>query len=128
RHRRRFDGCATAEAARREIAQLALSSDDPIEPPAVAPGRSVSECDRLAASELDLARPPEVPGVLFEKLDADAAIQACGKAVAENPRIARYLFNVGRAYHRRGIDPNVDKADRNRALRSAHLAYDDAAK
>ena len=40
RHRRRFDGCATAEAARREIAQLALTSDDPIEPPPVAPGRS----------------------------------------------------------------------------------------
>ena len=39
RHRRRFDGCATAEAARREIAQLALTSDDPIEPPPVAPGR-----------------------------------------------------------------------------------------
>ena len=128
RHRRRFDGCATAEAARREIAQLALSSDDPIEPPPVAPGRSVSECDRVAASELDLARPPEVPGVLFEKLDADAAIQVCSKAVAENPRVTRYLFNVGRAYHRRGIDPNVDKADRTRALRSAHLAYDDAAK
>src|SRR5436853_5863906 len=127
-HLRSFDKCATAEAARREIAQLALSSDDPVEPPPVAPGRSINECDRLAASELDLARPPEVPGILFEKLDADAAIPACIKAVAENPRVARFLFNVGRAYHKRGIDPNVDAADRTRALRSALLAYDDASK
>src|SRR5205085_10107947 len=95
RHRRRFDKCATAEAARREIAQIALTSDVPVEHPPVAPGRSINECDRLAASELDLARPPEVPGILFEKLDADAAIPACIKAVAENPRVARFLFNVG---------------------------------
>lgn len=126
RHRRRFDGCGTAELARREIAQLALSSDDPVEPPAISPGRSVNDCDRLAASELDLARPPEVPGVLFEKMDFDAAIAACSKAVADSPRITRFLFNLGRAYHRRGIEPGLDAADKTRTLRSAYLSYNDA--
>lgn len=128
RHRRRFDGCGTAELARREIAQLALSSDDPIEPKAVVSNRQVSECDRLAASELDLARPPEVPGVLFDKMDADAAITACNKAVTDNPRIVRYLFNLGRAFQKRGIEPGLDADERGRALRSARLAYDDASK
>ncbi len=124
RHRRRFDGCATAEAARREIAQLALSSDDPIEPPPA--GRTVGDCDRYAASELDLARPPEVPGVLMDKMDADKAIAACAQAVSDNPRITRYLFNLGRAYHKRGLEPGLESADRTRALRSAYLRYDDA--
>jgi len=121
RHRRRFDGCATAEAARREIAQLALASDDPIEPPAA--GRSVSDCDRYAASELDLARPPEVPGILMDKMDADRAIAACAQAVTDNPRITRYLFNLGRAYHKRGLEPGLDPADRTRALRSATTQF-----
>jgi TPR repeat protein len=128
RHRRRFDGCGTAELARREIAQLALSSDDPIEVPVTAASRAISECDKLAASELDLARPPEVPGVQFEKMDAEGAIAACVKAVADNPRITRYLFNLGRAYHKQGIQPGLDAADKTRVLRSARLAYDDASK
>jgi TPR repeat protein len=125
RHRRRFDGCGTAELARRELAQLALSSDDPIEP-VVAVSRTISECDALGASELDLARPPEVPGVLFEKMNFDAAIAVCSKAVTDNPRITRFLFNLGRAYHRRGIEPGLDPADKTRMLRSAFLTYEDA--
>lgn len=127
RHRRRFDGCGTAELARRALGQLALTSDDPIEPPP-ASNRGVSECDRLAASDLDLARPPEVAGVLFESIDAPAAITACQKAVADNPRVVRYLFNLGCAYHRLGIDPATSADERTRALRSARLAYDDASK
>ncbi len=124
RHRRRFDGCGSAELARRAIAELALSSDDPVEPPAA--NRAISDCDRLAASELDLARPPEVPGILFERMDGEAAIAACSKAVADNPRITRYLFNLGRAYHKYGIDPGRDAGDKTRALRSAFLSYEDA--
>lgn len=126
RHRRRFDGCGTAELARREIAQLALSSDDPIEPPPS--NRAVAECDRLAASELDFARPPEVSGILFEAIDAPDAVAACTKAVADNPRVVRYLFNLGRAYHKLGVDPALGADERTRALRSARLAYDDASK
>jgi TPR repeat protein len=128
RHRRRFDGCGTAELARRALSELALTSDDPIAAPVAVANRSVSECDRLAASDQDRARPPEVPGVLWEKIDADAAIEACTTAVADNPRVARYLYNLGRAYQRLGAQPGLDEAERTRALRSARLAYDDATK
>jgi TPR repeat protein len=128
RHRRRFDGCGTAELARRALSELALTSDDPIEAPVAVVNRSVSECDRLAASDQDRARPPEVPGVLWEKIDADAAIEACTKAVADNPRIARFLYNLGRAYQKLGAQPGLDLAERTRALRSARLSYDDATK
>ena len=62
--------------------------------------RGVSECDRLAASELDLARPPEVPGVPFEKMDAQAAIAACPRRSRTIRASSRYLFNLGRAYHK----------------------------
>jgi TPR repeat protein/uncharacterized protein (UPF0335 family) len=128
RHRRRFDGCGTAELARRALSELALTSDDPIAAPVAVLNRSVSECDRLAASDQDRARPPEVPGVLWDKIDADAAIPACTKAVEENPRVARYLYNLGRAYQKLGARPGLDEAERTRALRSARLSYDDATK
>lgn len=128
RHRRRFDGCGSAELARRALAELALTSDDPIEAPVAVLNRSVNDCDRLAASDLDRARPPEVPGVLWDKIDADAAIPVCTKAVEENPRIVRYLYNLGRAYHKLAARPGPDEAERGRALRSARLAYDDATK
>jgi len=129
RHIRRFDRClrGTAELARRALASLALSSDDPIEVSAVT-NKSVSECDQLAASELDGARPPEVPGVLMERLDPDVAIPACTKAVAENSRVARYLFNLGRAYQKLAMRPGLAEEQRKRALGSARLAYDDAVK
>jgi len=129
RHIRRFDQCphGTAELARRALATLALSSDDPVEVSAVT-NKAVTDCDRLAASPLDGARPPEVPGVLTEKLDADAAISACSKAVSENPRVFRYLFNLGRAYQSRALRPGLADDERRRALDSARLAYDDAAK
>jgi TPR repeat protein/uncharacterized protein (UPF0335 family) len=125
RHIRRFDLCpkGTAEAARRALAALALSSDDPIEVTAVA-STTVNDCDRLAASPLDGARPPEVPGVLTAKLDSDAAIPACIKATQDNPRVVRYLYNLGRAYYKQALQPDRDK----HALDSARLAYDDAAK
>jgi TPR repeat protein/uncharacterized protein (UPF0335 family) len=128
RHRRRFDGCGSAELARRALSELALTSDDPIAAPVAVLNRSVSDCDRLAASDQDRARPPEVPGVLWDKIDADAAITACTKAVEDNPRIARYLYNLGRAYQKLGARPGLDAAERTSALRSARLAYDDATK
>src|SRR5262249_40854247 len=51
RHIRRFDSCpqGTAELARRALATLALSSDDPIEV-TLTTNKAISECDRLAAS------------------------------------------------------------------------------
>ena len=110
KHRRRFADCATAELARREIARLALSSEDLLEAPTIVANRATGDCDRLAGSEVDSARPPEVPGVAFDKIEAEEAIAACTKAVGDNPRIPRYLFNLGRAYHKLGIDPSRDRA------------------
>lgn len=128
RHRRRFDGCGTAELARRALTNLTLSADDPIEAPATLLTRPISDCDRLAASEHDRARPPEVPGVAIDKLDAESAIAACNKAIEENPRIVRFLFNLGRAYQKLGSRPGIDDATRTNAMRRARSSYDDAAK
>jgi len=129
RHIRRFDLCphGTAELARRSLATLALNSDDPIEP-TVRTDKSVNECDALAASPLDMdrARPPAT-GVTTENLDAEAAIKACNKAVADFPRIARYLYNLGRAYQKLALRPGLGDDERRRVLASARLAYDDAA-
>jgi uncharacterized protein len=129
RHRRRFDTCRTAELARRALADLALSPEEP--PPLASPPverSSVNECDRLAASEFDPARPPEVRGVPLERMDAESAVAACQKAVQENSRTVRFLFNLGRAYQQVAARPGIDDTARNGALRSARLAYDDAAK
>jgi TPR repeat protein len=124
----RFDSCSTAELARRAIANLGLSSDDPVEVPPADPRRPIDNCDRLVASDLDPARPPEVPGVAFDMVDAEQAITACNKAIDQNPRIARFLFNLGRAYQRLGSQPGLDDAKAVATMRRARLNYDDAAK
>jgi TPR repeat protein len=126
RHRRRFDGCETGESARRALAQLALSSDDPIEPPTAKADSPIDKCDLYAASDQDWARPPDVPGVLWEKLDPDLAIEACIKAAEGSPLGARFHYNLGRAYLKRASIPDRDLGDRQRDLRSARLSYDDA--
>ena len=128
RHLVRFDSCSTAELARRAIANLGLSSDDPVEVPPADPRRPIDNCDRLVASDLDPARPPEVPGVAFDMVDAEQAITACNKAIDQNPRIARFLFNLGRAYQRLGSQPGLDDAKVVATMRRARLNYDDAAK
>lgn len=128
RHRRRFDNCETAEFARRAIARLGLSPEDTSDLISTAADRSVSDCDRFAASELDPARPPEVRGVPFEKIDSDKAIAACQKAVQDNPRVARFLFNLARAYQHLGSDPAIDETERRATVRRARLAYEDAAR
>jgi hypothetical protein len=127
RHVRRYDGCRTAEYARRKLSELVLSSDEPVEaPPVAADAKPINACDRLAASDLDRDRPPDVPGLAFERIAADAAIDACVKSAKENEFTPRFLFNLGRAYHSRASDPRVDADQRRNALRSARLAYEDA--
>lgn len=126
RHLRRYLGCATANDARREITRLALSSDDPIDLTNLEEVRGLNACDKLAASETDFARPPEVPGVRFENVIADDAIKACIQSIKENPRVARYQFNLGRAYHKLGVTPNTDPRDATRAFREAMSAYEKA--
>ena len=126
RHVRRYKECDTAEAARREILRLALSSDDPIELTAPEEVRGLDKCDQLAAAETDFARPPEVPGVPFEKIVADDAIKACTTSAESNRRVARYRFNLGRAYHKLGVDPETSKVDAARAFREAMENYEKA--
>jgi TPR repeat protein len=126
RHIQRFDSCATAELARRALANLGLTSDDPVVVPAADPRRPISDCDRLAASDLDPARPPEVPGVAFDNIDAEQAITACNKEIKANPLVARFLFNVGRAYQQLASQPGLDPGKVTVALRKARLNYNDA--
>ena len=71
---------------------------------------------------MDRARPPGT-GVVTENLDAEAAIKACNKAVADNPRVARYLYNLGRAYQKLAMRAGLAEDERRRALDSARLAF-----
>ncbi len=101
----------------------------PPAPSAALSRRPVDPCDQLAASDTDRARPPEVPGVDFSALsDPDAAIAACKSSVEKNPRVVRFLFNLGRAYMARAnaLDPARQKHDQDENYRLARLAYDDA--
>lgn len=131
RHRRRFGTCdtvGTGELARKAIARLGLGGDEADEGQPLGPDRSMNDCDRLAASALDPARPPEVRGVSFDKIDAEAAVAACNKAVDDNPRITRYFYNLGRAYQSLAARPGIDDAERALALHRALVHYNDAAK
>jgi hypothetical protein len=67
----------------------------------------VSECDRLAAAPADPNR--EGPGVGFDRIDAVAAIESCGQALARNPGTSRVIFNLARANDRAG---RLDEAAR----------------
>ncbi|MFO1148278.1 MAG: DUF2610 domain-containing protein [Alsobacter sp.] len=128
RHRRRFESCPTAEQARRLLVTLSETADEPLALPAVGANRQIDDCDRFAASENDRARPPEIPGVPFDKIDSDEARKACRIAVERNPRIVRFLFNLGRAEHAAANRMRADDPDRPETLRRARIALDDAAK
>jgi len=128
RHRRRFDTCRTGDLARRALIQLQLTADDPTDGAATVSNRQVNECDKLAAAENDRARPPEVAGVLLDKVQADEAIDACHKAAAENPRVARFQYNLGRAYQKKATDPGISEQELLTALREAHVNLEQAGK
>ena len=127
RHRSRFDGCKSAEEARRMLESLALGSEETLDLQApAAPGRRIDPCDVAAASEFDRARPPEVPGVVFDTIDAQTAIPACTQSIAANPRIGRFAFNLARAYHKHYWSLATDDRERPDAFRKARFAYGDA--
>ncbi len=128
RHRRRFDGCETAELARRALVSFGDTAVDAAPPPASVADRRIDDCDRLAAAEHDRARPPEVPGIALDKVEADDAIAACTKSVEANPRIIRFLFNLGRAHFKRGGELGPDDAEQVVHFRRARLAFEDAQK
>lgn len=89
-------------------------------------------CDELAASPLDTTRPPDVIGVSFDKLDADAAdaaIPACERALAATPDDPRIKFQLARALQRakrelpRAAQLYSDAADNGHALAMHNLAH-----
>ena len=126
RHRRRYADCATAELARRALVNLVSSSQDPTPAP-VTGNNQLDDCDRLAAADNDPARPPEAPGVPLAKIDFDAARAACNLSIKRNPRIVRYLFNLGRVEQAAANSMRLDDPGRAETSRRAYLALDDAA-
>jgi TPR repeat protein len=127
RHRKRFHDCATAELARRALVNIANSADLPASAP-VASVKQIDDCDRLAASDNDPARSPEVPGVGLAAIDFDAAIEACKKSIQRNVRIVRYLYNLGRAEQAAANSMLPDDPARKGKLIEARAAFDDATK
>lgn len=126
RHIRRFNDCPTAEQARRLLVNFAENSEDPGAQPTISSTRPIDACDRLAAAETDRARPPDVPGVPFEKISPDEAIAACKDSIARNPRVVRFLFNLGRAHMAQANLFRADDPARQEAYSLARLALDDA--
>ena len=126
RHRRRFHDCPTAELARRALVSL-LGSSEVVAPTVSGTSKQIDDCDRLAASESDPSRPPEVSGVTLDKIDFDAASAACEKSVERNPRIVRYLFNMGRAKFAAANALRLDDPARKPLIVDARAAYNDAA-
>ncbi len=126
RHRRRFQDCPTAELARRALVNL-ISSPVGSSFTATPLDRNIDDCDRLAAADIDNARPPEVPGVPLATLDFDAAIPACQKSIARNPRLARFLYDYGRAQQAAANSMRPDDPARQEMLLGAYAAFKDAA-
>jgi TPR repeat protein/uncharacterized protein (UPF0335 family) len=126
RHLRRFPDCKTAERARQALVNL-MNSAQGAAPTVIPIDRQLDDCDRLAASDTDTARPPEVPGVPLDKIDPDKAIGACNKSINNNPRVARYLFNLGRAETASAYAVPADDPARKDRLTEARAAFRDAA-
>jgi tetratricopeptide (TPR) repeat protein len=55
-------------------------------------------CDRLAAAPNDLFRPAGIEPVDLGDIDTDKAIAACRAAMQARPGVARYAFQLGRAF------------------------------
>ena len=58
----------------------------------------VTDCDSYAANSLDPQR--KAPGVTLTELDPSRAIPACEKALQQYPDSARFMYQLGRGYHR----------------------------
>jgi TPR repeat protein len=56
----------------------------------------VTDCDRLAASNVDPQRPRSISGVLPEKIDIVPALSACNAAMRQYPEVARFAYQAGR--------------------------------
>ena len=60
-------------------------------------------------------------------IDFDAAAPACQKSIARSPRIARFLYNYGRAEAAAANSMRPDDPARQEKLLAAHAAFKDAA-
>jgi uncharacterized protein len=65
-------------------------------------GDAIAECDRLAASPLDSARPKNTAGVELSKIPVAAAGRACDEAMRRSPQAARFPFQAARVAFARG--------------------------
>ena len=126
RHRKRFPDCPTAELARRALVNL-LASAQQSGPAPTSGGKQIDDCDRLAASDTDPARPPEAPGVAQGNIDFDAAIAACEQSIQRNSRVPRFLYNLGRAEAAAANSLRPDDPSRQPRLDAARAAFRDAA-
>jgi hypothetical protein len=59
-------------------------------------GDAIADCDRLAASPLDSARPKNTAGVELSKIAVVAAGRACDEAMRRSPEVARFPFQAAR--------------------------------
>ncbi|WP_338149019.1 caspase family protein [Bradyrhizobium elkanii] len=58
----------------------------------------VHACDLLAASPEDAGRDPSIYGVKVENIRAGEAVIACSEAAQQFPQIARFHYELGRAF------------------------------
>jgi hypothetical protein len=65
-------------------------------------GNAIAECDRLAASPLDSARPKNTAGVELSKIPVFVAGRACEEAMRRSPQVARFPFQAARVAMARG--------------------------
>jgi tetratricopeptide (TPR) repeat protein len=66
--------------------------------------KAAADCDRLAASPSDTARPAGVAGIDITKIDTAAATQACDAAMRRYPDMDRFIFQAGRVASARKDD------------------------
>lgn len=60
----------------------------------------IEACDRAAAHAMDEQKPANLPGITFDRLDTQAAINACLKATKIPGAPAREFFQLGRSYEK----------------------------
>jgi TPR repeat protein len=126
RHLRYFAQCSTKREAEQLLDVLAHGTTNKTAVVAESFWRTINPCDRLAASEEDPSRPPDVPGVNFGKIDTNAAIPACDKSASDNPRVVRYLFNLARAYQRKAQLMADNDPAKKKVQSDALIRYEDA--
>jgi TPR repeat protein len=89
-----FPNGVFAGAARERMAALTTR----IQPGGSRQESSANDCDSLAASPTDPKRPPGIIGVQSGVIHAAEAIGACQRAVSQFPAVARYAYQLGRAF------------------------------